>query len=128
MPAIHQQGRTKVRDHIKTLVSHIGVATDQTAFGDGQTALDPANAGASERLIKASSVANVDADTFDATIDIDNQDASAEFENQTIWTIGAMDGSARTNNISRTVRSQGIGLQDGDFATVGVRLKIVDNT
>lgn len=128
MAAIHQLGRTAIRDALKTLVTHVGVATDNTAFADNQTVLDPANGGASNLLIKAATKTNVDGDIFDATIDIDNRDAAADFENKTIFTIGAQNGSARTNNLSRTVRSQGIGLQDGDFATIGVQLRITDQS
>lgn len=125
MPAIHQAGRTAIRDAYSALVSHVGVATDQTAFADNQTELDPANAGASERLIKAATIANVDGDTFDASITIDG---TTEFTNQTIWTIGNMDGATRTDNLTRTVRTQGIGVQAGDTFTVGTRNTVSDQT
>lgn len=127
MPAIHQAGRTLLRDLVKAGVSHIGVATDQAPFDDGQSVLDPNNAGASDRLIKAASKADVDGNTVDIVISIDN-DTASEFEGKTIWTIGAQAGGARTDNISRLVRSQGIGLQDGDLVEIGVRLRVADNT
>lgn len=117
------QGVTAIRDNLKTLVTHVGVATDQTSFSVSQTALDPANAGASERLIKTSSEANVDASTFDASMSIDGD---SEFTNQTIWTVGVLDGSARTDALSRTVRTQGIGVQAGDSFTIGVRVVVSD--
>lgn len=117
------QGLTAVRDSTKTLVTHVGVATDQTAFSASQTALDPANGGASNYLIKASTEANVDGVTFDATMSINGD---SEFTNKTIWTVGVLNGSARTNALSRTVRTQGIGVQAGDSFTIGVRVVVSD--
>jgi hypothetical protein len=125
MPALLNQGLTDIRDAISSRVTHVGVATDQTAFAATQTALDPANAGAANLLIKAATDANVDFQTFDATISIDG---TTEFTGKTIWTIGILDGSTRTDAMSRTVRSQGIGVQAGDTFTIGVRVKVEDNT
>lgn len=122
MPAITQQGRTAIRDSVKTLVTHIGLSTDQTAFGDGQTDLSP---GGGTELIKASTESNVDGDTFDAQIDVDGD---TEFTNSTIWTIGLMDGASASDMLSRTVRSQGIGVQAGDSFTIGVRVVVSDET
>lgn len=123
--AILTRGKNAIRESDKTLITHIGIATDQTAFAVGQTALDPANAGASNLLIKASTEATVDDDTFDATIAIDG---TTEFTNKTIWTIGAMNGSTRTDPLTRTVRSQGIGVQAGDSFTLGVRWSNQDDS
>lgn len=128
MPAIHQAGRTLLRNAAKTLISHVGISTDATAFGDGQTVLDPANVGAGNNLIRAATIVDVDGDTFDATLDVDNRDASADFQDKAVSTIGAQTGIARTNNLGRVVRTQTIGLQDGDFATIGVRFGIEDNS
>lgn len=125
MPAILDQGLTVIRDAIAGVVSHVGVATDATAFAAGQTELDPADVGASNRLIKAATKANVDGTTFDATISIDGD---SEMTDRTIFTIGALDGAARTDAMTRTVRSQGIGVQAGDTFTIGVRIQVEDNT
>lgn len=122
MPAILQQGRTAIRDQLKTLVTHIGLSDDQTAFADGQTVLSP---GGGAELIKASSESNVDGDTFDAQIDVDGD---SEFTDQTIWTIGLMDGPTSADVLSRTVRSQGIGVQAGDAFTIGIRVSVTDQT
>lgn len=126
MPAaILTQGKTAIRDSDKALVSHVGVATDQTAFAAGQTAIDPANGGAPNLLIKAATKVDVDADTFDATIQINGD---TEFTNKTIWTISALNGSGRTAALTRTVRSQGIGVQAGDVFTIGIRWSNQDDS
>lgn len=125
MPAILDNGLTAVRDALKTKITHVGVATDQTAFSSSQTVLDPANGGASNYLIKASTEADVTSVSFDASMTINGD---SEFTNKTIWTIGVLDGSARTDAMSRTVRTQGIGVQAGDVFTVGVRITVSDET
>lgn len=123
MPVLLDQGKTAIRDSLKTLVTHIGLASDSTAFAANQTRLNPSSAGTV--LIKASTETNVDAATFDAAISIDG---TTEFTNATIFTIGLMNGSAATNALSRTVRTQGIGVQAGDVFDVGVRVVVQDNT
>ena len=117
------QGLTALRDAVSTKVSHVGVATDTTAFSAAQTALDPANGGASNLLIKASSDANVDFQTVDCTMTITG---TSEFTGKTINTIGILSGSTRTDVMSRTVRSVGIGVQAGDSFTIGVRVRVTD--
>lgn len=124
MPAILQQGRTAIRDQMKTLVTHIGLSDDQTAFSDGQTDLSPGG-GSPEELIKTSSESNVDGDTFDAQISVDGD---SEFTNATIWTISLMNGATTADVLSRTVRTQGIGVQAGDSFTIGVRVTVSDET
>lgn len=123
--AILTIGLTAIRDALKTLISHVGIATDQTGFDLAQVAVDPANGGAANVLIKASAEANVDAVTFDATISVSGD---TEFTNKTIWTIGVLNGALRTNPLTRTVRSQGIGVQAGDVYTIGVRVVVEDNS
>lgn len=125
MAAILDQGKTAIRNSLKTLISHVGVATDQTAFAANQTALDPANGGAANILIKAATEVDVDGATFDATTTINGD---TEFTDKTIWTIGVLNGSARTDALTRTKRTQGIGVQAGDSYTVGARLKVEDNS
>lgn len=122
MPAILAQGRTAIRDSLKTLTTHIGLSTDTTAFADGQTTLSP---GGGSELIKAATEANVDGNTFDAQISVDGD---SEFTNNTIWTIGLMDGATAADALSRTVRTQGIGVQAGDSFTIGVRVTVTDET
>lgn len=126
MPAaILNQGQTVIRDAVKAVTSHVGVATDQTAFSATQTELDPANAGAGERLIKAATKVDVDFQTEDYTITIDGD---SEFTGLQIWTIGILDGATRADVMTRTVRSLSIGVQAGDTFTVGVRLTHEDNS
>ncbi len=123
MPAILNQGKTKIRDQIAAAVTHVGLSTDSTAFAATQTALDPAAAGTN--LIKAATKANVDAETFDATISVNG---STEFTGLTIRTIGAQQGATRTDVMTRSVRTAGIGVQAGDTLTIGVRLSVQDNS
>lgn len=125
MPAILNQGETVIRDAVKGVTSHVGVATDATAFAATQTALDPANGGSTNFLIKAATKADVDFQTEDYTISINGD---TEMTNKAIATIGVLNGSARTNAMSRTVRTQTIGVQLGDLFTIGVRMKHEDNT
>lgn len=124
--AILTQGKTAIRDSLKTLVTHIGVSDDTAAFSAGQTTLNPTG-GATTNLIKTSSEADVDATTFDATISIDG---TTEFTNKVINTIGLMNGSAATNALSRSVRGAGlgIGVQAGDTFTIGIRVAVEDNS
>lgn len=132
MGAIHQQGRDIIRKAMKgtagNSVSHVGVATDTTAFNDSQTVLDPANGGAANFLIKAATATDADAGSppdiqTDFTISINGD---TEMTNKNISTLGLQKGSARTDNISRTVRSNPIGVQAGDLYTIGVRAVVID--
>lgn len=130
MAAILDQGKQAIRDSLKTLVTHVGVAVDSTAFSAAQTVLDPAGDVSADRLIKASSEANVDGNTFDATITIDG---TTELTNKSIHTIALMNGSTRTAALSRTVRQAagpdlGIGVIAGDSHTVGIRVQVQDNS
>jgi hypothetical protein len=119
-PAFLTQGITAVRNAVKGLVTHVGVAIDQTAHDPAQTVLAP---GGGTTLIKAATKVDVGADSFDATIQINGD---TEFTGATIWTIGLMSGSAAGSALTRTVRAQGIGVQAGDSFTVGVRLRVED--
>jgi hypothetical protein len=123
VPAILNVGKTAIRDVVKGLVTHVGLASDTTAFDATQTRLNPSSGGTV--LIKASTETNVDAATFDAAISINGD---TEFTNASIGTIGLMSGSAATNALTRSVRSQPIGVQTGDVFDVGVRCVIEDNT
>lgn len=123
MPALLDRGRTAIRDSLKTLISHVGVSTDNTAFAAGQTVLDPSGTGTN--AIKASTETDVDAFTFDATMTLTDADFAGT---TTLWTISAMNGATRTDPLSRTVRTAGIGVQAGDSYTIGVRVQVQDNS
>jgi hypothetical protein len=123
--AILDQGQTVIRDGVNTVVTHVGVATDATAFVATQTVLDPAGGGAANRLIKAATKAIVDFQTRDYTMTIDG---TLEMTGKTIFTIGILNGSATGNAVTRSVRSAGIGVQAGDSFTIGVRVKHEDNS
>ena len=122
MAAIHDQGLNKILVHLRTLISHVGVTTDNTAFSTGDTDLSP---GAGTDLILSATNTNVDNDTDDYTVNV----TSANFGGNTINTIGAMDGATSADNISRSVRTNGIGVESaGDDFTVGVRLSVSDQS
>lgn len=127
-PAILQQGKTAMRDSIATLISHIAVTDDGTAFSLGQTVANPA-AGATTVLTKASTETVVDANTKDETITITG---ASEFTNKVINCICAAKGTgttgAGTDTLSRTPRTAGlgIGVQAGDVYTIGVRSALTD--
>ena len=122
MPAaILDVGKTAIRDSLKTLITHIGLSTDSTAFSASQTALDPSGSGTN--LIKASTETDVSASSFDATITVNG---TTELTGSTIRTIGAMNGSARTNVLTRSVRGAGIGVESGDMFTIGLRVSVSD--
>lgn len=127
--AILDQGKPNLRDALRgvagNFISHVGLATDATAFAAGQLAVDPANGGGANLLIKAASYTVVDASTLDVLISVTG---ATELTNKTIFTISLCKGAARTDAITRSVRSQGIGVQDGDVFNVGARVKVEDNS
>ena len=121
--AILTQGISHIRDAIAAKFTHVGVATDTTAFSISQTAIDPANAGGANFLVKARSTSNVNALTVDLTMTITG---ATEFTGKNIYTVGVLVGTARTDAGSRSVRAQPIGVQSGDVFTVGVRIAVSD--
>lgn len=122
MPAaLLTQGRTAIRDALKTLVSHVGIATDSTAFAAGQTTLNPSGAGTN--IIKPSTEVDVDASTFDASISVSSADGTGLFR-----TVGVLNGAAAANALSRSVRTNGIGIDAGDSYTIAVRAAVQDNS
>lgn len=123
MPAILNQGLTKIRDALKSRVTHVGASTDATAFSAGQTSLSP---GGGTNAIKASSPEdNVDFRTVDFSTTINGD---VELTGLTIRTVGILDGSAATSAISRTVVTPGVGVQAGDALGVVVRARASDQT
>jgi hypothetical protein len=140
--AILTQGLTALRDNLKTFVTHIGVSDDTTAFALSQTVINPGG-GALSTHGEVSTEANVDATTFDATIDIDG---TTEFTGKVINTIAIGKGAAMrgastgthtgtpltvgTDCVTRSLRGAGlgIGVQAGDAFTIGVRVKVEDNS
>jgi hypothetical protein len=123
MAAIHTQGINKILVALRSLVSHVGVTTDNTSYSVGQTRLDPSGVGTN--LIAAATQADVNNSTDDYTINV----TSANFGGNVINTIGAMSGSAATDSISRSVRTNGIGVDAaGDDFTIGVRLAVTDQS
>lgn len=123
MAAIHNQGLNKILVQLRTLVSHVGVSTNNTAYSTADTRLNPGATGTNQ--ITAATNTNVDNDTDDYTISV----TSGTFGGNNIYTIGAMDGATATDNVSRSVRTNPIGVEAaGDSFTVGVRLSVSDQS
>jgi hypothetical protein len=123
MPAIHSQGVNKILVNARSLLTHVGVSTDNTAYNINQTQLDPSAVGTN--LIAAATQANVDNATDDYTINV----TSANFGGNSIFTIGAQSGSAATDSISRSVRTNSIGVDAaGDNFNIGVRVVVTDQS
>lgn len=139
--AIPTQGKTHIRDALKTLVTHVVVSDDSQAFNLADTGINPA-AGSTSTHVEAATDADVDASTFDSTITITG---STEFTNLSIRSIGVSKGTAirqatgaggthtgggtvGTDLITRSVRTLGIGVQAGDTFTIGVRTQVQDNS
>lgn len=139
--AILDQGKTAIRDQLKSLITHVVVSDDQTAFAANQTGINPGAAGTSTH-VEAATDTDVDASTFDSTITITG---ATEFTNKVIYSIGVSKGTAirsaagaggthtgggtvGTDTLTRSVRTLGIGVQDGDTFTLGVRSQVQDNS
>ncbi|HWH13175.1 MAG TPA: hypothetical protein VNT51_00395 [Miltoncostaeaceae bacterium] len=123
--AILDAGLADLRNAVKARWTHLGVATDTTAFAAGQTALDPANVGATNLLIKPATWTDVDGTTADATITVNG---TSELTGRTLFTEGLLTSSARTAAVARVVRPVGIGVAAGDTFTIGLRVKVTDAT
>jgi len=123
--AILTVGLTSIRDALKTGFSpDIGLSDDSVAFSLGQTALNP-TAGATVTLIKAATIANVDAKTYTATITVNG---TTELTGKNIYTVGACLTTSAATAQSRTVRTNPIGVQAGDSFTIGLQIAVADNS
>lgn len=139
--ALLNQGKTSIRDSLKSLITHVCGSDDNTSFSAAQTGINPAG-GSSSTIVKSTTNTNVDANTFDATIVING---TTEFTNKNLLAIGVSKGTAirqasgaggnhtgsgtvGIETISRSVRSLGIGVQSGDVFTIGVRVQVQDNS
>lgn len=139
--AILNQGKTAVRDALKTLVTHVVVSDDTAAFDATQTGINP-TAAATSTHVEAATDSDVDGNTFDSTITITG---SSEFTGKSIFSIGIAKGSAirsatgsggthtgggtvGTDTLTRSVRTLGIGVESTDTFTIGVRSQVQDNS
>lgn len=140
--ALLAQGKTAIRDSLKTLVTHVCVSNDGGAFVITDTGINPAG-GTTNTHVEASTDTDVDGNTFDASITITG---TTEFTNSSILAIGLAKGLGirqatgtgthtgggivGTDTISRTVRAAGlgIGVQSGDTYTLAVRVAVQDNS
>lgn len=121
MPALLDQGATAIRDSLKTLVTHVGISTDNTAFNQTQTALNPGGGGTN--IIKAATDTDVDGATFDSEIAVTGADGTGSF-----FTVGILDGATVADALTRSVRTNAIGIDTDDSYTIAVRVEIQDNT
>lgn len=137
--AILQQGSTAIRNALKTLVTHLALSDDNTAFADTQTGINP-NATGTSTHVETATDADVDYRTFDSTITLVG---ASEFTGKIIYSIGPAVGAAirsatgsggthtgggtvGTDLLARMVRSLGIGVQSSDTYTLGVRTQVQD--
>jgi hypothetical protein len=142
MPALLNQGKTDIRNSLKTLVTHVGVSDDATAFSAAHTNINPGG-GTTSTHGEAATKTDVGTDAFDATMVITG---SSEFTGKVINVISVGKGAAMrgassgthtgvpltvgNDCLSRSVRGAGlgIGVQAGDELTIGARLTAEDNT
>jgi hypothetical protein len=119
--AFLNNGLTGIRDGLKTTYPQIGLASDNTAFAATQTRLNPSAAGTV--LIKAATFTDLTPTSYRGTISVNG---STEFTNATIFTVGICKTTDPTTAGSRSVRTQGIGVQAGDSFTIGVEIAVSD--
>tara|TARA_R110000850_G_scaffold91270_2_gene193828 strand:+ start:2060 stop:2434 length:375 start_codon:yes stop_codon:yes gene_type:complete len=123
MAAITNSGLNKSLIHMRTLLTHVGISTDQSVFNVNDTDLSP-NVGATD-LIQTATVLNVSNAVDDYTMAVN----SANFGGNTIYTIGAMNNSTSADNVSRSVRTNGLGVEAaGDEFIIGFRLTVSDQS
>lgn len=139
--ALLTQGKTSIRDSLKTLVTHVVVSDDTAVFAVGNTGINP-TAGTTSTHVEGSTDTDVDASTADFTITING---ATEFTNLSIRSIGIAKGLAvrsatgaggthtgggtvGTDTISRSVRTLGIGVESTDTYTLSVRAAVEDNS
>jgi hypothetical protein len=147
MPALLVIGKTSIRDALKTLVSHVVVSDDSTAFLKTHTSINPSGGATSTHMGTSNETNRTVTDTddaFDATLTINGD---TQFTGKVINCIGLAKGAAAratstgthtgtpatvgaTDLLSRSVRGAGlgIGVQAGDSFTIGVRFKVEDNS
>src|SRR5579885_2774491 len=115
--ALLNQGKTAIRDQLKTIFTKVSVSDDSTAFDPTQTAVNPAG-GTTTVLTKNATYTDqtsIDNFTTDYTITLDAS-VDTSFVGKYINTIAL---SSATQVLARIVRSLGIGFQTGDVYTVG---------
>lgn len=139
--AILNQGKTAIRDSLKTLITHVCVSDDQDTFDAADTGINP-TAGSTSTHVETATDTDVDGNTFDSTITITG---ATEFTDKVIYSIGVAKGAGirsatgsggthtgggtvGTDCMTRSVRTLGIGVQSGDTFTLGVRTQVQDNS
>jgi hypothetical protein len=125
------QGLVAIVTAISSLVTHVAVSTDSTAFATSQTVMNPGGGDVLTLAATTTTVGPVEDAVVDKTITINGD---TQFTGLVINCIGPASGTgtegAGTDTLGRIVRAPGlgIGVQTGDVFTVGVRLKIEDNS
>lgn len=109
-------------------VTHLGFSTASDAFVKTQTAIDPT---AGTNVFKAATFADVTVtdtnDSFDATATIDGS-VDTTLVGLSIRTISLQKGATRTDALTRSVRTAGIGVEATDVYTISVRATSQDNS
>ena len=133
MPAaLLTQGKTAFQRALRgtstNFVTHLGFSTASDAFNKTQTVIDPT---AGTNVFKTATFADVTVldtnDAFDATATIDGS-VDTSLVGLSIRTISLQNGNVRTNALSRSVRTAGIGVESSDVYTISVRAQIQDNS
>lgn len=129
--AILAQGKTSIRNNLKSIFTSIGVSDDSVAFNVAQTTVNPTG-GSTTALVKTATQTDqtaIDAFTTDYTITLDAS-VDTTFVGKVINTISICTGNVATAAISRIVRATGLGIgfTTGDVYTVGVRAIVQDNS
>lgn len=145
--SIPNQGETIIRDAVKGVITTVAISDDTTAFGTGNTGINP-GAGTTSTHAKAATKTDVDFQTEDYSFSIDG---TSFFTGKVINSISVSKGTAvrqatgtggthtidpsgattvGTDIATRTLRSAGlgIGVQSGDLFTIAVRLQHQDNS
>jgi hypothetical protein len=140
-PTLLSQGKTSVRDALKTLITHVVVSDDNAVFNIAHTGINPTAAATSTHVEEAADT-NIDGNTWESAITIDG---ATEFTDKIIYAIGVSKGLGvrqatgadgvhtgggivGTDAISRSVRTLGIGVEITDTYTLAVRGIVEDNS
>lgn len=130
--ALLVQGKTAFQRALRgvagNVITHVGFTTASDAFNKTQTAIDPT---AGTNVFKTATFADVTVldtnDSFDATATVDGS-VDTSLVGLLIRTISLQKGNTRTDALTRSVRTAGIGVEATDVYTISVRGTFQDNS
>lgn len=108
--AIPQEGRTRIRDAVSAIVSHLVISTDSTAFSDGDTTASP---GGGTEIVKAVTSSTVDANTSRHEASVTGADGTGQFP-----TVALLTSSSSADLLTRYLRTNPIGIDADDEYTI----------